>query len=86
MWKKLLIGAALAGSLVACATQPTQTPTASATPAQTAGCTTRQWTPGPNKDCTNAGATYTDDQLRRTGVVGDTAQALRRLDPSIQLR
>lgn len=85
MWKKLLIGAALAASLAACATQP-QTPAASATPAQTAGCTTRQWTPGPNKDCTNVGSTYTDDQLRRTGVIGDTAQALRRLDPSIQLR
>ena len=87
MWKNTFIAAALALALGACATHPAmQSPPASASAATpTAGCASNDRTPSASKDCASLGATYTQDQLRRTGVVGNTAQALRQLDPSITL-
>jgi hypothetical protein len=88
MWKNTFIAAALALTLSACAsTSAVQSPPASANAATaTAGCANNDRSPRADKTCASPGATYTQDQLRRTGVVGNTAQALRQLDPSITLR
>ncbi len=86
MWKNTVITAALALCLGACATQPAaQSPPAAAN-AATAGCANNDRSPSADKACASPGATYTQDQLRRTGVVDNTAEALRRLDPSITVR
>jgi hypothetical protein len=86
MWKNTFIAAALALTISACAsTSAVHSPPAAANTA-TAGCASNDRSPSANKDCASPGATYTQDQLRRTGVVGDTAQALRKLDPSITVR
>ena len=88
MWKNTVITVALALSLSACATQPAaQSPPAAANAATApAGCANNDRSPSPDKACASPGATYTQDQLRRTGVVDNTAEALRRLDPSITVR
>lgn len=88
MWKNPFIAAALALTLSACAsTSAVHSPPASANATTaTAGCAANDRSPSANKICASPGATYTQDQLRRTGVVGNTAQALRQLDPSITLR
>jgi hypothetical protein len=84
MRKTALIAAALA--LGACATQtPVQSPPAAADAVtQKAGCAPSTFWPGPAKDCAYPGASYSADQLRQTGVVDNTAQALRLLDPAIR--
>jgi hypothetical protein len=85
MWKTTFIAAALAISLGACVTQPAaQSPTASANAAtRPAGCAPNDRVPSAGKDCASMGASYSQDQLNRTGVVGNTAQALHQLDPAI---
>jgi hypothetical protein len=88
MWKNTFIAAALALCLGACATQPAaQSPPAAANAATaSAGCANNDRSPSADKTCASPGAVYTQDQLRRTGVVDNTAEALRRLDPSITVR
>jgi hypothetical protein len=88
MWKNPFIAAALALSMSACAsTSAVHSPSASAdAPIATAGCANNDRSPSADKTCASRGASYTQDQLRRSGVVGNTAQALRMLDPSITLR
>ena len=85
MRKTAFIAAALALALSACATQtPVQSPPAAATAAtQKAGCAPNTFTPAADKTCASPGASYSADQLRRTGVIDNTAQALRLLDPAI---
>jgi hypothetical protein len=86
MRKTAFIAAALVLALGACATQTAvQSPPAAANAAaKTAGCAPNTYYPGPNKDCASPGASYSADQLRQTGVVDNTAQALRLLDPAIR--
>lgn len=88
MWKSTFIAAALTLGLGACVTHPAaQSPSVSANAtAPTAGCAANDRVPSAGNDCASPGASYSQDQLRRTGVVGNTAQALRQLDPSITLR
>jgi len=87
MWKTALIGAALALSLGACVTHPAaqSAPAAASTATQKAACGAGTVSSGLIDNCASPGASYTQDQLRRTGVVGNAAQALRQLDPSITL-
>jgi hypothetical protein len=87
MWKNTFIAAAFTLSLGACATHPAaQSPPAAAnTATQKADCGPGTVSSGLIHNCGSPGRTYTQEQLRRTGVVGNTAQALRQLDPSITL-
>jgi len=82
---KLLIVVCLALMVAACASTPTPStppgPVGAAAPARIAGCVPSNW-PAPN-GCKNVGAVYSQQDLQQTGVVGDTAQALRRLDSSV---
>jgi hypothetical protein len=88
MWKNTLIAAALVLCLGACATQPAaqSPPTAANAATATAGCANNDRSPSADKTCAAPGAVYTQDQLRKTGVIDNTADALRRLDPSITVR
>jgi hypothetical protein len=81
MWKNAFIAAAFALTLGACATQSAVQAPAAAT--RVAGCAPNQQAAGSNKDCVSPGASYSADQLRQTGVIDNTAQALQKLDPSI---
>lgn len=84
MRKTAFIAAALA--LTACATQtPVQSPPAAANAAtQRPGCAPNAYSASADKACASPGASYSADQLRQTGVVDNTAQALRLLDPAIR--
>jgi hypothetical protein len=87
MWKNTFIAAALALVLGACATYPAaqSPPAAASTATQKAGCGPTTVSSGLINNCAAPGRTYTQEQLRRTGVVGNIGQALRQLDPSITL-
>jgi len=86
MLKQLLLGAGLALTVAACATQPATTPaTAAATPTKTAGCVPSS-PPNPPNNCSSFGSTYSQKDLQQTGTLGNTALALQKLDPAIQLR
>jgi hypothetical protein len=88
MWKNTFITAALALCLGACATHPAaQSPPAAANAAtQKAGCAANDRVASADKSCASPGATYSADQLRQTGVMGNTGQALQKLDPSLTVR
>ena len=85
MWKNTFVAAALAVCLGACATQPAaqSPPAAASTATQKADCGPGTVSSGLIKNCASPGRTYTQEQLRRTGVVGNIGQALSELDPSI---
>jgi hypothetical protein len=86
MLKQLLLGAGLALTVAACATQPTTQPqAATAAPTKTAGCVPSS-PPSPPNSCVSFGSTYSQKDLQQTGTMGNTAQALQKLDPAIQLR
>jgi hypothetical protein len=84
MWKNTFISADIALALSACATHPAaQSPPAASTATQKADCGPGTVSSGLIKNCASAGRTYTQEQLRRTGEVGNIGQALSDLDPSI---
>jgi hypothetical protein len=89
MLKRLVIGACLVLPLAACTTaSPTrELPTSAAlAPARPPDCIGNTATRIPLKetDCAGFGSTYTRDDILRTGGA-DTAQALRLLDPTLQV-
>jgi hypothetical protein len=85
MWKNTFVAAALALCLGACATQPAaqSPPAAASTATQKADCGPGTVSSGLIHNCASPGRTYTQEQLRRTGEVGNIGQALSDLDPSI---
>jgi phenylalanyl-tRNA synthetase alpha subunit len=89
MLNKLLIGAALALSLAACASTPPSPDAAKSTVARTqpSGCagTTATSRPDNPQKCAGFGSVYTKDDMDRTGAntLGD---ALRLLDPTVSVR
>jgi hypothetical protein len=90
MLKELVIGACLVLPLAACTTpSPTREPvkTALVAPARTPGCgpDTATRIPVMPGTCAGFGQAYTREDILNTGTA-DTAQALRLLDPSLQLR
>jgi hypothetical protein len=86
MLKQLLLGAGLALTAAACATQPTAQPqAASAAPTKTAGCVASS-PPSPPNSCAYFGSTHSQEDLRQIGTTGNIAQALQKLDPSVQAR
>ena len=87
MLNKVLIGAAAAVWLAACAGNPSTTGTAAPKMATTAGCvanTGSRIPPGPN-DCAAVGHTLSQDDMRRTGST-DVAGALPLLDPRVSVK
>jgi hypothetical protein len=87
MWKNTFITAAIALCLGACATHPAaqSPPAAASTVTQKAGCGPSTLSSGLINNCASPGATYTQEQLRRTGVIGNIGQALSELDPRIRV-
>ena len=89
MLKELVTGACLVLALVGCTTpSPTREPakTALVAPARTPGCVPDTATRIPLKehDCAGFGRTYTREDIERTGAT-DAGQALRLLDPALQV-
>ena len=89
MLKELVIGACLVLPLAACTTpSPTREPakTASVAPLRTPGCVpdTATRIPVNEHGCAGFGRTYTREDIERTGAT-DAAQALRLLDPALQV-
>lgn len=82
MLKNLVPAACLVLSLAACAAPPTR-PTATTASSDPVGCVhTASRIDTKNNDCAGFGQSYTQQDIQRTGG-GDTAQALRLLDPSL---
>jgi hypothetical protein len=83
MLRSLVIGACLA-SLAACATTPQSRTSAAANPAPNTGClTTGSRIPLGAGECAGLGQSYSGDDLRQTGHVGDVGAALRFVDPGV---
>lgn len=91
MPKLLALSAALALALAACATAPVspdKTTVADAKPP--AGCVGQTATliplKDPSKSCAGFGNVYTQDDINKTGQMGDLGRALMMLDPAISRR
>jgi len=85
MMRSLIVGAALALALGACATTPQpQTPSTASAQRMPAGCVGDTATRLPVRpgECAGVGSTYTKDDLDRTGQVY-AQDALRMLDPLV---
>lgn len=86
MFKKLLSAGCLVLALAGCASAPRAPDAAKSVAAAKAppGCVPETATriPVSPSGCAGFGRTYTQEDIQRTGA-GDTAQALRLLDPSL---
>jgi hypothetical protein len=83
MFKSLLTSACLFAVLAGCASAP-QKPVASVDARPKTCLASGSRIPRSQDECAALGQSYTGEDLQQTGHVGDTAAALRQLDPIVR--